>query len=223
MQPDSRFLFHALVTGQGKTKFLIVTRQPADLDPLPGVRVLVEPALRPALETLLQATEGKKLAADWGVSESLVYRLRAGMGLAGTYTGDSRTTAWRRGEQAASRPATPAGAASEAAPTVETPIDLPITVVGDGQRQVVVVEATRREWDMPEAGNLLVERDDRGREQFRLWLENQTVNQAAERLGVARNIILYARHLLGVREWGKGTGHRQRRAALPPEDELSLD
>lgn len=96
MQPDPRFKFHARTVGENKTRFLVLSAQPIEIEVLPGVRVLVTPAAKDDLIKRLQSEDGKSLAAEWGVSESLVFRLRKGLGLARSYPGDSRVTQWRR-------------------------------------------------------------------------------------------------------------------------------
>lgn len=194
MQPDPRFKFHALVIGQGQSKFLVISRQPLNLEILPGVRVLVEAAAKADLVAALSSVEGQVLVRAWGVSQGLISRSRAALGLAASNTGDSRTTAWRRTGKA------PGKVAVFSLPTgKEIPDSLAVTVLGDASQQAVIVGCWPVAWEMAEKGNFLIQSDDGvTKEQFRLWLQNGTIAERAAALDVARNVILYARHHLGV-------------------------
>ena len=62
--------------------------------------------------------------------------------------------------------------------------------LGEGQRQVLLL-GDLPSFRLSERGNILIEEEIEG--QVRLFLENHTVIEAAEKLGVCRNVILFLR------------------------------
>lgn len=72
----------------------IISAAGLDLDALGGV--LVESRLRESLENYLRANLIDDVVRDTGLSRARVGRLRKSLGIAGTYSGDSKTTEWRK-------------------------------------------------------------------------------------------------------------------------------
>jgi hypothetical protein len=105
MRPDKRFPFHVTVAPLGgRGQFLLFTRHEVRVEALPGTQCLVEKGLEGEFKALIGEGEGKALAQAWGVSEATIHRIREALGLAGTYTGDSRVTIWRRAREDSDNP-----------------------------------------------------------------------------------------------------------------------
>lgn len=188
MQPDKRFNFHALVTGEGKSKFLVISGQELDLENIPGVQALVSRARRADLVALLQAQSGQAIARQWGVSDKLISRLKNALGLGQGHGGDRRSgqvVRWSGGQVVEG---------SDGPQLPDTPT---IQVIGGGQRQVIVI-GSNLEFELILTGNILIEKNEAVRAQFRLWLENTTISDAAAQLVVARNVILWSRKYMGI-------------------------
>lgn len=73
-----------------------------------------------------------------------------------------------------------------------------IAKLGNGQRQTIIIGQDLPDLEQSATGNILIEVDESTREQIVLWLKNNTVLEAAEKLGVAKNVVVWLRHELGV-------------------------
>ncbi len=194
---DSRFPFHARVTGS-KIKFLVVSTAPTDLVALPSLRYLVSDQARPSLIATLQATEGKVLVQQWKITETMLWRIKKGLGIATAYSGSSRTTQWRQTGEAP-KPTPTSGVPTPSADSAEAE-DLTIVVTGQGRRKIWIVSLPPPlEFELSIRANVLIE--PKARDNFRFWLANNTIDQAAEILEVSRSIIHAARVMVGVKGW----------------------
>ena len=74
---------------------VLITLTEPKFEAIPGINALVEPKVKEALIEYLGSETVDDAAAEMGISRARVSRLREGLGIAGTYDGNSKTTQWR--------------------------------------------------------------------------------------------------------------------------------
>lgn len=97
MQPDKRFPFHVTAAPlEGRGQFLLLTKRALAVQALPGTQCLIEGAVSEEACALIKRSPANELARQWDVSDSTIHRIREALGLAAEYTGESKTTIWRK-------------------------------------------------------------------------------------------------------------------------------
>lgn len=90
--------FRVALIGEGAGRITIITATRRDWQPLGGARGAVEAGAVEEFDALLGSMSGDEFAERYGLSRSVVHRLREARGLTSEYTGESKATLWRRGK-----------------------------------------------------------------------------------------------------------------------------